>query len=72
MKNIYDDQYLALLLRKNQVLISRETFDGAGMGYVDGSGDGVGMGYGDGLGSDFGSSDGSGYGDGCLFLDFFS
>ena len=75
IEEYYDDQYLALLLRKNQVLISKETFDGnnysAGLG--DGSGYSSDYGfdvsgdcysYGCGLGYGDGTGHGSGFIDG--------
>ena len=56
IEEYYDDQYLAFLLRKNQVLISKETFDGIDSGW------GAGDGYGSGNSAGFGGSDfGSGY-----------
>ena len=46
IEEYYDDQYLALLLRKKQKLISKETYSGSGNG--SGNGYGTGLGYGDG------------------------
>ena len=58
IEEYYDDQYLALLLRKKQNLISEETGDGGGYG----SGSGIGIGWGDGYGYCYGN--GIGYGSG--------
>ena len=71
IEEYYDDQYLALLLRKKQVLISKETDDynyGFGYSYGNGTGNGYGNGFGNGLnnssGNGLNNGSGSGYGDG--------
>ena len=56
IEEYYDDQYLALLLRKKQNLISKETYDGFGDG--NGSGDGYSSGFG--FGNGFGNGSGNG------------
>ena len=66
IEEYYDDQYLALLLRKNQNLISKETGNGSGFGdgLGDSSGNGSGFGNGYGSGYGFGNGYGSGFGNG--------